>query len=492
MPVPGSQMGPGPGPGQPPQPPMGTQPQDLSMVPGYNNMPRSDVQVPGAGVKAEPLDGHVVFKTPKELSARQQIVRDLITNFTYALGKGLSAPRHQGVGAALLAPFELEDRNQTLELQRAGEEQRTMAVKAAMQKINQQDVQFPAQLQNLYSQINQRNSNTDVNNARVPQIQAQTQNIKTDTAKKQLQFSPNGDVFRIEVGEDGKASPVKIQGVSTVDRIEITKELAASLHIPERLIGEKLRPVDINQLSAAANPDISIFTDDKGVEAYDRNTQEIKKLGGLPPSQTGMGQAFWTPVMNDYGIIQAWYDRRNPTRMIQAPDNSGFRATGAPQVRLTRGAMFQDMIDKLDILDENSKKHPGVIGPLAGRGVDFLDNIINLDPEINQIFAISKDLADLEGRKRSGATIRPDEEKNFRQFAPFPYQTSSAYYGNIERFRNYLKTLYQNETGKTYTAPADRVAPDAAKKPPASKAPVRPTKPKASSVIEDAFPGGGR
>lgn len=114
---------------------------------------------------------------PRDTDSRLDGWRSLLVDFVWSLGRGMEAraanPR-AGVGAAILGPFELQQmrmkqrQDEQLNALRVEQENRTrVASQEAMSRIEREQLKLPAQIHQLIS-------HGQLNNARVPQIHAQT------------------------------------------------------------------------------------------------------------------------------------------------------------------------------------------------------------------------------------------------------------------------------------------------------------------------------
>lgn len=459
--------------------------------------PRADgYNVPGP----TPPDSPPVL-APRSRADRLSVFRDLLAKFTYSLASAYSVPPRERIGAALMGPFAYEERAHKLDLQEAQELQRTAAVQQAMATIERQRTRLPFEVEDLLSRALRARGLDTTSQANLPLIaartglvgaqtgltEARTNLTGTQTERAKIFVRPEG-IFRME---DGKLA--EMPGANTTTRVPITADLAKKLGIPEELAGMSLRPTDINQLRPDS-PNTKVYRSADGVMLYDENTGSSTKLGNLPPSPPIQGS--YRALYDQFGQIVQFF---NPVTgaSVDVPF-AGARGGAIAPTAMARMDILNSMSENVKLLRELATRHQGVIGVITGRVAGVVRQLIDVDPEINVMFRISDNMADILLRARSGAQINEREYERLRLLVPNPRGPASKFWSDLDEFdrelQNSIKFIVPSAlpTGALGAGAAGRstvpTTPPLPTSPPS--APPAPTSPGAAERIRGIFPPG--
>lgn len=258
-------------------------------TPGVDTIGNMDMPTPY--VRPPAVASETTSRDPDE---RMDGWRKLLTNFTFSLASGLSAraqnPR-AGTGAALMAPFELErqrlldrQRQQQINTAAASEERQRSAADQIRAMIAQNQAELPEKMANLKATRGRINSQVALDNARLPQIAAQTARDQAQANLTQAQATaarykliPNLGLFDLQTKQVVPGSE------ETKFKVAISKELAEATGLPAKMIGQEMTAQEFNQITAHTKPGTGVVALKDGKWLINEATGEkIVRLGDLP------------------------------------------------------------------------------------------------------------------------------------------------------------------------------------------------------------------
>lgn len=437
-------------------------------TPGVGMIPNIDMPSTAVRPPAPPT----LSRDPDE---RMDVWRNLLSNFTFSLASGLSAraqnPR-AGTGAALMAPFELEQRRilnrqrqQQINTAEASEQRQRISGEQMLASIRQKDAELPAKLQEIMARTGFTQARTTTEGARPGLLTAQTEAAQANTKRANFITTPNG-LFDIEKGE-------VVAGTSGQFRVTVTESMAKELGLPMEIIGDEVPAQAINQLAAAGKKPQRIYQSSDGVMLLDEKTGTSRKIGDLPPRQA-VGS--FSRIVDDFGNLKGWF---NPTtqRLVGAPIEG--RATGFSEGQMTRTGALTDLSDDLSLVKHLYPKHKSVIGPGVGRAVGWTRSLMDYDPEIQDMFRTVDYMKQKLLYAHSGKVITDNEYARLAGLMPDPRSTLSRFESDLSGFERELNNLI-----KAGVPPANRPKATA----PAPVAPAAPTgniNPAADKILVD-------
>jgi hypothetical protein len=102
------------------------------------------------------------------------------------------------------------------------------------------------------------------------------------------------------------------------------------------------------------------------------------------------------------------------------------------------------MLEDIGTLNRLADTHKDAIGPVQGRVAALKRATVGTgDPEVNELFRISDNLADQLLRARSGAQINENEYSRLRSIVPNPRGPEDKFFSDLQGFRSEMERIIQ-------------------------------------------------
>ncbi len=275
--------------------------------------------------------------------------------------------------------------------------------------------------------------------------------IDRDTAMRYgIMPSPDGK-YRIPSGAVGQHIAANAKANDAVD---LPPGLANSLGLPE---GMKVPKSEIDnyvriletKANAEANRELRKVMFDQA--------QALRKTLADATRANNMGAPVVTT--DDYGRIQgAWYPKTG--EVVQPPQEvAGLRKSPVSPAAMDKRATLQQMIDDTGTLRTIADKHKDNIGWVSGNWTKLTRGKFGANPEVQDMFRISKNIGDQLLRARSGAQINEQEYQRMIQLVPDPASHYSQFDSNLRAFQRELQNLMTRGTGKASVSGAEAPTP---------------------------------
>ncbi|HXE85342.1 MAG TPA: hypothetical protein VN524_00920 [Hyphomicrobiaceae bacterium] len=202
---------------------------------------------------------------------------------------------------------------------------------------------------------------------------------------------------------------------------------------------EDLQPITIPD---PAHPGRFITTTRGAMNATVTGEYGLEKQSRQPPPSPARGS--FQAITDEKGNILTYF---NPaTGETSAPPVDG-RKSGLAGTELTRRAGLEGMVEDLGTLADLANRHRDSIGRFSGTLAAIQRQTVGADPEVNDLFRLSDNLADQLLRARSGAQINEQEYKRLRSLAPNPRFPESKFFSDLKSFTFELRRLQARTSG---------------------------------------------
>lgn len=190
---------------------------------------------------------------------------------------------------------------------------------------------------------------------------------------------------------------------------------------------------------------------------------EAAELQGLENAMTLVARTYG-PGFREVTSPEGQTSYFNPSRnlAVAAPEGTRPQYTAAEREELS---IMDEMLGQLDMLEGLAKNNPGVIGFGQGAVADLRRKVTGGGgAEVNELFRISDNLADMLLRARSGAQINEAEYARLRAIVPNPRYSESKFFSDLAGFRAETRRVIERRTGqRPVTTPSGSTVEDALK-----------------------------
>ena len=128
----------------------------------------------------------------------------------------------------------------------------------------------------------------------------------------------------------------------------------------------------------------------------------------------------------------------------EAPPRTRPQFTATERTQLSD---FDELIGRSDRLRDIADRNRGSIGWLQGKGSALKRNIVGVSDEVNELFRISDNMADVLLRARSGAQINEQEYIRLRTLVPNPRLSEAKFFSDLELFQQELQRIRARRSG---------------------------------------------
>lgn len=168
----------------------------------------------------------------------------------------------------------------------------------------------------------------------------------------------------------------------------------------------------------------------------------LRKQAEKPPPSPARGS--FREITDEKGNILTYF---NPASgETSAPPVAG-RKSGLAGTELTRRAGLEGMVEDLGTLADLANRHRDSIGRFSGTLAAIQRQTVGADPEVNDLFRLSDNLADQLLRARSGAQINEQEYSRLRSLVPNPRLPESKFFSDLKAFTFELQRLQSRTSG---------------------------------------------
>ncbi len=248
-------------------------------------------------------------------------------------------------------------------------------------------------------------------------------------------------LFKNSVGGavyDLTASQMLSQGISGTP---------APTNVPQQLSDIPQPPTGLSGMTRTATPTAPQVVQDAQGNYVQLDRQRMKgkmkkdnAIAGVypvqgPPKTSGTGT--FTPIKDKMGNITSWV---NTKTLAEGNGPVGGRTTGMASTELTQQSNLKDMAVSLSDLEFLSAQ-PAVkeyIGPVRGRIAGMARGLISYPAEVNELFRLSDNMADILLRARSGAQINEREFARLRSLIPNPRENADKFFTDLKSFKREL------------------------------------------------------
>jgi hypothetical protein len=392
-----------------------------TVLPGGGSLPTDTIQATKPGHPLASLGEKKKFD-------KSDFFLNLLSNFTYALGQGLSnnsgqgrAGDIQGMGAALVAPFQLKRIKQQEEFQRQQQE-----------RAQAQEELYRAQTQRQSELHSERTRQFEEASLRQQmQIAATLKNIGITTTSKEKE------------GEANRNNKIDVANIGTTSREGISDAQIASR--------EKLANIPKNFNAAW----IKAKTRELGRELTSAELEEgNKKL--KPVSAIGRFNSMFDEANN---VFRGFY---NPTTDRWAGAPPGTRPGALPAGEMQNRVTLDILIEDTSVLKTLAEKHRNVIGPAAGRlatavqqyAPEALQEILPseyTEPEVVEMFRVAQNMRNQLLYALSGKQINEKEYARLSRLVPEVTTSPKTFFPRLQEYELELKRTLERRSGKRET-----------------------------------------
>ncbi len=176
--------------------------------------------------------------------------------------------------------------------------------------------------------------------------------------------------------------------------------------------------------------------------------QEIVEVANENYPRDPAGMFF--PLVDPFGAITEFY---NPQRESSIPPPPGeSRRAAVPFAERKQQSALEVMLEDVDRLSWYADKNRQAIGPVAGRGFSVARQFMDVGEDVNRMFRISDNLAELLLRARSGAQINESEYTRLRGLMPDPRGPEGKFFSDLKEYQLESKRIFEKQFGRSYTS----------------------------------------
>ena len=150
----------------------------------------------------------------------------------------------------------------------------------------------------------------------------------------------------------------------------------------------------------------------------------------------------WTAMATPEG--KTIWVHKSTGQVSEAPPNTRPQFTAAERMQLSD---IDELIGRADRLREIADRNRGSVGWIQGKGSALKRDIIGVSEEVNELFRISDNMADVLLRARSGAQINEQEYKRLRTLVPNPRLSEAKFFSDLELFQQELQRIRARPSG---------------------------------------------
>jgi hypothetical protein len=183
----------------------------------------------------------------------------------------------------------------------------------------------------------------------------------------------------------------------------------------------------------------------------ERHNKEMERLqaenNDIRASNANDEEGITKFTTDDQGRITAAYNSVSGKAKPVDPALIGQKLKGMSSTEITKQADLKTLYKNAKDLEDVANSNKGAIGLWEGGVVENIKrNTIGASDDVNDLFHISDDLADMLLRARSGAQINEKEYRRLRRLVPNPRGPEAKFFSDLRRFKNELATAYRNRT----------------------------------------------